>query len=368
MQADHIRLKYFRNISQLELDFDPHVNIFYGQNAQGKTNLLESVFFCATGRSHRTSYDKECIMHDQEEAFIHLDFTRSRQDQIEIHLKRSGRKQAAVNRTPIRKIEDLFGSLQVVMFSPEDLSLIKNGPAERRRFMDLEICQTDPVYLHTLKSYHKVLRQRNQLLKDLDAYHYGYEEQLLPWDQQLAGFGVRLIRMREGFIDRLSEHTAHIHESLSHGTEALTLAYEKNIPADEEQFLEQLKSTAQRDIILGSTRTGPHRDDIAMSITSAGSTQDVRVFGSQGQQRTTALSLKLAELELMEEEIGTPPILLLDDVMSELDQERQLHMIHYIERGQTLIACTGVEDSIRRLPVGARFKVENGNVRKGEVK
>ena len=363
MQADHIRLKYFRNIESLELDFDPHVNIFYGQNAQGKTNLLEAVFFCATGRSHRTSYDKECIMHDRDEALIHLDLTRKRQDQIEIHLRRAGRKQAALNKTPVRKIEDLFGSLQVVMFSPEDLSLIKNGPAERRRFMDLEICQTDPVYLHTLKSYHKVLRQRNQLLKNLDAYRYSYDDQLLPWDQQLVDFGLRLIRLREEFIRKLSEHTAHVHESLSHGTEALSLIYEKNMEADEDQFFSKLRSTAQRDILLGSTHTGPHRDDIAMRITAAGSTQDVRVYGSQGQQRTTALSMKLAELELMEEEIGTPPILLLDDVMSELDSSRQNDLIRSMQEIQTIITCTGLEDLIRhRMNIDHMFYVENGYI------
>lgn len=359
MQADQLYLKNFRNIRDLEIGFDPHVNIFYGQNAQGKTNLLESVYFCATGRSHRTSFDKECIHYEEQEAFIKLLYTRRKQDSIEIHLRRNGRKGAAYNKAPVRRIEDLFGCLSVVMFSPEDLSLIKNGPAGRRRFMDMEICQTDPVYLHTLKNYTKVLRQRNQLLKNLDAYHLQYEESLLPWDQQLAGYGVRLIRMREAFIQKLADKTARIHDRISHGTEELVLTYEKNMEADEEGFLEKLKNTAQRDILIGSTHTGPHRDDIAMAIGE----RDVRIYGSQGQQRTTALSMKLAEMELMEEEIGTPPILLLDDVMSELDQDRQLHMIQYIERCQTLITCTGVEDSIRRLPVGHRFRVEGGTVK-----
>ncbi len=362
MQADQLYLKNYRNIEDLELTLDPHVNIFYGQNAQGKTNLLESVYFCATGRSHRTSFDKECIRYDAEEAFIKLLYTRRKQDSIEIHLRRNGRKAAAYNQAPVRKIEDLFGCLSVVMFSPEDLSLIKNGPASRRRFMDMEICQTDPVYLHTLKNYHKVLRQRNQLLKDLDAYHPDYEGSLYPWDQQLVAYGVRLIKMREIFIQKLSEKTRRIHDKISHGTEMLTLSYEKNMEADPDQFFEKLKSQAARDIILGSTHTGPHRDDIAMTIGE----RDVRTYGSQGQQRTTALSMKLAEMELMEEEIGTAPILLLDDVMSELDQDRQLHMIEYIERCQTLITCTGVEDSIRRLPVGQRFKVYNGIVQKEE--
>ena len=360
MQADQLFLKNFRNISSLDLMMDPHVNIFYGQNAQGKTNLLEAVYFCATGRSHRTSFDKECIQYDQDEAFIKLLYTRRKQDVIEIHLRRNGRKGAAYNKAPVRRIEDLFGCLSVVMFSPEDLSLIKNGPAGRRRFMDLEICQTDPVYLHTLKDYHKVLKQRNQLLKNLDPYHFSYEESLLIWDQQLAENGVKLIRLRDRFIEKLSERTALIHEKISYGTEQLSLQYEKNIGPDLDAFLGKLKETSMRDILIGSTQTGPHRDDIGMTIQD----RDVRVYGSQGQQRTTALSMKLAEMEMMEEEIGTPPILLLDDVMSELDQDRQLHMIQYIERCQTLITCTGVEDSIRNLPVGVRFQVEAGNVKR----
>ena len=358
MQADRLFLKDFRNIQELDLAFHPNVNIFYGQNAQGKTNLLEAVYFCSTGRSHRTSFDKECIRYDQPEAFIKLLYTRRKQDTIEIHLRRNGRKGAAYNKAPVRKIEDLFGCLAVIMFSPEDLALIKNGPAQRRRFMDLEICQTDPVYLHTLKEYHRILKQRSQVLKNLDAYQFSYEESLLPWDQQLAEKGVKLILLRDRFIEKLSTRTAKIHEKISHGTEQLDLTYEKNMEPDAEMFLDKLKNTAQRDIILGSTHTGPHRDDIAMMING----QDVRSYGSQGQQRTTALSMKLAEMELMEEEIGTPPILLLDDVMSELDQDRQMHMIQYIERCQTLITCTGVEDSIRRLPVGARYLVENGTV------
>ncbi len=360
MHADQLMLKNFRNMEDLDITFDEHVNIFYGQNAQGKTNLLESIYFCATGRSHRTSFDKECILYDRDEAFIKLLYTRRKQDIIEIHLRKNGRKGAAYNREPVRRIEDLFGCLSVVMFSPEDLSLIKNGPAGRRRFMDLEICQTDPVYLHTLKNYHKVLKQRNQLLKNLDPYHFSYEESLSVWDGQLAEYGTRLISMRDSFIQRLSEKTSLIHEKISHGAEDLRLSYEKNMEPDAEAFLEKLKNTAQRDILIGSTQTGPHRDDIGMTI----SDKDVRVYGSQGQQRTTALSMKLAEMEMMEEEIGTSPILLLDDVMSELDQERQLHMIEYIERCQTLITCTGVEDSIRRLPVGERFRVEKGKVYK----
>ena len=358
MQADQLLLKDFRNIPELDLSFHPHVNILYGQNAQGKTNLLEAVYFCATGRSHRTSYDKECIRYQQPEAFIKLLYTRRKQDTIELHLRRNGRKGVAFNKAPVRKIEDLFGCLSVIMFSPEDLSLIKNGPMQRRTFMDLEICQTDPVYLHTLKEYHRILKQRGQVLKQLNGFSFSYEESLLPWDQQLAEKGVRLIQMRARFIEKLADRTAKIHEKISHGTEHLDLSYEKNMEADVDMFLEKLKNTVQRDIILGSTQTGPHRDDIAMMING----QDVRSYGSQGQQRTTALSMKLAEMELMEEAIGTPPILLLDDVMSELDQDRQTHMIQYIERCQTLITCTGVEDSIRRLPVGARYLVENGTV------
>lgn len=360
MHVDKLLLKNYRNFEQLDLDLTPHVNIFYGQNAQGKTNLLESIYFCATGRSHRTSYDRECITHDQNEAYIKIIYTRHKQDTVEIHLRKNGRKSIAVNNYPVKRIDDLFGCFTVVIFSPEDLSLIKNGPQKRRRFMDMEICQVDPVYLHDLQKYHKVLRQRNQLLKTLNPVQFSYEEQLLPWDMQLVDYGVKVIKKREAFIEKLSQHTAHIHDRISNGTEVLELAYEKDTGDNAEEFLQVLKKQASKDIRYGSTASGPHKDDIAMAIDG----QDVRVYGSQGQQRTTALSMKLAELELMEAEIGTPPVLLLDDVMSELDRERQLHMIQYIERCQTILTCTGVEDSIRNLPAGGMFEVSKGHVQK----
>lgn len=358
MHVDKMMLKNYRNLKNLELELTPHVNIFYGQNAQGKTNLLESIYFCATGRSHRTSFDRECIAHDMDEAYIKILYTRHKQDTIEIHLRKNGRKSVAVNNYPVRRIDDLFGCFTVVIFSPEDLSLIKNGPAKRRRFMDMEICQLDPVYLHDLQKYHKVLRQRNQLLKTLNPVKFSYEEQLLPWDMQLAEYGVRIINKREDFIRKISEHTAHIHEKITHGTEILHLKYEKDTMAEMDSYLQVLKKQASKDIRYGNTGNGPHKDDIAMEIDD----QDVRIFGSQGQQRTTALSMKLAELELMEAEIGTPPVLLLDDVMSELDKDRQLHMVQYIERCQTILTCTGVEDSIQHLPAGGMFEVCQGTV------
>ncbi len=358
MHADRILLKEYRNFSHLDLSFSERVNIFYGQNAQGKTNLLEAIYFCATGRSHRTSYDRECIRYASPEAFLKILYTRRKQDTIEIHLQKTGGKSIAVNNAPVRRIDDLFGCFTVVIFSPEDLSLIKSGPARRRRFMDLEICQLDPVYLHDLKNYHRVLRQRNQLLKGLDPGRFQYGEQLLPWDAQLVSYGVRIIEKRENFLAKLSDHAEKIHERITESAEKLELIYENDVKADPELFLKALKENAAKDIRYGSTSSGPHRDDIRINIAE----EDVRVYGSQGQQRTAALSMKLAEMELMEEETGTSPVLLLDDVMSELDRERQMHMIEYIERCQTILTCTGVEDSIKSFPAGSLFEVVHGTI------
>ena len=359
MYVKRILLQNYRNYESLNLDLTRNVNIRCGLNAQGKTNLLEAIYFCATGRSHRTAYDKECIRAGEEEALIKILYEKHREDTIEIHLRKNGRKSVAVNGCPVKKIDDLFGCFHVVVFSPEDLSLIKSGPARRRKFMDIEICQLDRVYLHNLQQYHKVLKQRNQLLKDL----YGNPSQrdsVFAWDTQLAEYGAKIAKRRKQFLQTLDSYTRDIHQQLSHGTEQLALSYEQDGEADSQSLLDRLTRGLQRDIRQGSTQIGPHRDDIRITINGT----DVRVFGSQGQQRTAALSMKLAELNMVKNEIGYPPVLLLDDVMSELDSERQLHLVHYIEENQTILTCTGIEDSIKQMPAGRIYRVEQGQVRK----
>lgn len=357
MYVKRLRLKNFRCYEDLDVELSPNINIIYGKNAQGKTNLLEAVYYCATGRSHRTSFDKECIRYDQDEAMIKIWYEKYKEDQIEIHLRKNGRKSVAINGYPAKKINELFGCFHVVVFSPEDLSLIKSGPAKRRKFMDMEICQVDPVYLHDLQQYCKVLKQRNQLLKEISRAP-GKKETIFAWDLQLVHYGVKVMRRRAEFVSRLQKHTSVIHNSITHGEESLKILYENAVSMDESVFQRQLEKDFVRDQRYGSTAAGPHHDDLALFIDGS----DVRVYGSQGQQRTTALSMKLAELEMMKEEIGHSPVLLLDDVMSELDQDRQLHLARYIQENQTIITCTGIEDSIRRLPAGKMYQIQKGRI------
>ena len=367
MFVKKIRLKNYRIYDELELSFDRGINILSGDNAQGKTNLLEAVYYCCAGRSHRTTKDKECIYLGREEALVKIlyETASGKEEQIEIHLKQNGKKSLAINGYPARRINDLFGRFHVVLFSPEDLSLIKRGPAERRKFIDMEICQVDPVYVYDLQQYYKVLRQRNQLLKDSSKNRsyvtfgeklQSVKETLFAWDAQLVHYGVRVMRRRAAFVEKLMEYTAHIHETISHGTEKMLLQYENAVPMDEAQFQEILEKDLEQDLRYGTTSSGPQHDDLVILINGT----DVRKFGSQGQQRTAALSLKLSELQMMKEEIGEAPVLLLDDVMSELDESRQKQLAEYVRENQTILTCTGVEDSIRSLPVGAHFHVRAG--------
>lgn len=363
MYGKRLVLKNFRNYAALDLELSPHVNIIRGKNAQGKTNLLEALYFCATGRSHRTTREKECIRGELPEAEVHLLYEAGlaypREDKIDMVLKRSGAKtvSAAVNGEPLARLSDLFGNFHVVLFSPEDLSLIKNEPGRRRRFMDMELCQVDKVYLYELQQYTRILRQRNQLLKDCFD-DPSLRDQLSVWDAQLASYGVRILRRRREFIDELRGYMLPIHTRITGGAETLAMEYETSAEEDAAGFLAHLERNRERDIRLGNTSVGPHRDDIALFIDGS----DVRSFGSQGQQRTAALTMKLAEFEMLKKETGTPPVLLLDDVMSELDGDRQKELLSYIEDSQTVLTCTGIEDSLRGLPAGKLIEIEKGTI------
>lgn len=359
LYAKRLVLKNFRNYESLDIELSPHTNIIRGKNAQGKTNLLEALYFCATGRSHRTTKEKECIRYDASEAEIHMLYQTSREGKIDMVLKKSGQKTvyAAVDGEPVKRLSDLFGNFHVVVFSPEDLSLIKNEPGRRRRFMDMELCQVDKLYLFNLQQYNHILKQRNQLLKD--AYENpSLREQIAVWDMQLADYGVKILNRRYEFIEELYRYTLPIHESITAGGENLTISYESSAERDADGFYQHLERNRERDIRLGSTSIGPHRDDIALFLDGA----DVRSFGSQGQQRTTALSMKLAEFEMLKKETGQAPVLLLDDVMSELDGDRQKKLLQYIEENQTIVTCTGIEESLFSLPAGAVFEIGGGKV------
>ena len=357
MIIESIELKNYRNYDKLHVDCSHGTNILYGDNAQGKTNILEAIYVCATTKSHRGSKDKEIIQFDRDESHIKLNVRkRDVPYRIDMHLKKNRAKGVAVNGVPIKKASELFGIVNVVFFSPEDLNLIKNGPAERRRFIDLELCQLNKLYVHSLVQYNKIVTQRNKLLKDI-MFRPDYEETLDIWDMQLVQYGREVIRCREAFVGQLNDLIGGIHRQLSGEKESLHISYEPNVTVD--MFEDTLRKSRPSDLKQRTTLTGPHRDDLSFIINDI----DIRRFGSQGQQRTAALSLKLAEIELVKKIVNDYPILLLDDVLSELDGSRQNHLLSGINHIQTMITCTGLEDFVNnRFRIDKIFKVVSGEV------
>ena len=352
-----LTLSGFRNYDSLAMEFGEGTNILYGDNAQGKTNILEALYVCGTTKSHKGSRDREMIELGRDESHIRLLLERDGASRrIDMHLKKNKPKGVAIDGIPIKRSSELFGIINMVFFSPEDLGIIKDGPGERRRFIDLELCQLDKVYLHNLVSYNKVLNQRNNLLKQI-----GFNRELMDtiqvWDDQLEQYGKCIIKTRREFISELSGMIVSIHKELSGGTEELAIRYEPNVT--EEEFKDKLKKTLDRDLALRMTNLGPHRDDMSFSISSG----DIRRYGSQGQQRTAALALKLAEIQLVKKRIRDNPVLLLDDVLSELDRRRQNLLLHSIHDIQTIVTCTGLEEFVNnRVKYDRIYQVVNGTV------
>lgn len=352
-----IELKNFRNYEELNISFDDGTNILYGDNAQGKTNILESAYMSGTTKSHKGSKDKEMIRFGEAESHIRTIVVRQGKEyQIDMHLKQNRSKGIAINRVPIKRASELFGILNIVFFSPEDLNIIKNGPAERRRFLDSELCQLDKIYLADLTNYNKILGQRNKLLKDM-VYRPDLSDTLPVWDMQLVETGKRIIRRRMQFIEELGGIVHDIHYRISGEKEELDLSYEPNI--EDIFFEDELSRAREKDRKLCQTTVGPHRDDLSFSIGGV----DIRKFGSQGQQRTSALSLKLSEIELVKRSIHDAPVLLLDDVLSELDSNRQNYLLNNIYDTQTIITCTGLDEFVRnRFHINKVFEVVSGHV------
>jgi DNA replication and repair protein RecF len=330
------------------------VNILYGDNAQGKTNFLEAAYICATGRSQRGASDREMIRFGRKEA--HVSVETGDGSRIDVHLRRDGKKSAAVNHTPVRRLGELFGNLLTVVFSPEDLKLIKSGPAERRRFMDIELCQLNRVYYYELQQYYRALKQRNNLLKDIRR-RAGAMDTLPVWDRQLAEHGKKIIGHRNVFVDLLNPIASDIHGRITSGRETLYIGYAPDTPAD--SLEERLTKSHEKDIAQGGTSVGVHRDDLIFSINGV----DCRIYGSQGQQRTASLSAKLAEVRFIRRHKGHDPVLLLDDVLSELDKDRQRFLLESMEHIQIIMTCTGAEDILRKAPEGSKImRVTDGRV------
>ena len=352
-----LKLKDYRNYDLLNLEFDKATNIFYGDNAQGKTNILEAVYLSGTTKSHRSSKDRDLIRFQCEESHIETVVVKNGVPyQIDMHLKKNSPKGIAINRIPIKKATELFGLMNFVFFSPEDLNIIKDGPSERRRFMDLELSQLDKLYLKDLTSYNRIVNQRNKLLKDA-SFQPSLLDTLDIWDMQLISYGKKIISRRKQFIQEVNEIIEEVHSKLTGGKEKIILSYESGCGTL--SLEEAVLRNRERDIKMKSTSAGPHRDDICFRIGDI----DIRRFGSQGQQRTAALSLKLSEIELVKKIIKDTPVLLLDDVLSELDKNRQNYLLDSIHDIQTLITCTGVDEFVNhRFAINKIFHVQSGHV------
>lgn len=367
MHLATLQLGSFRNYDSLTIHFSPGLNVLYGDNAQGKTNLLEAIHFLATGRSHRTSRDQDMIQEGKEELLARAEVVRKTGSiDLELRCGHQTRKQLKINGIAERKIARLVGSLAAVLFSPDDLQLLKGPPSGRRRFLDVELSQISQTYLHHLMAYNRLVAQRNTLLKQPVV-----DEGLLSvYDEQLVETGARLVARRAEAVSRLSPIAARYHEMLAEGREDLRLAYQSQGVGEDgtadlesvrrrlEQELARMRQEERRRQV---TLVGPHRDDVGFWIAG----RDARLYASQGQQRTAVLALKLAELEFMTEEIGEPPLLLLDDVASELDPNRRHYLLSAVREGvQSFITCTDLEDlMVREWPESHRlFRVRAGTV------
>ena len=365
MYVRSILLRNYRNYSEIQLDFDPNINVFLGQNAQGKTNILEAVYYASLGHSHRTHSDTDLIRWEQSAASVQLDFDRlGVGNHLEFQFSREKRRRILLNEHPIRP-KELIGSINTVLFSPEDLFLIKGAPAGRRRFLDAEISQASPAYYHELQQYNRIVTQRNTLLKRIRE-RKAPAEMLDLWDPQLIESAVKITKKRQEAVKKLNMLANLMQRRISDNRENLSIAYE--IHGQEEGdmtndlaswYNKELVSHREVDILRGSTTRGPHHDDIVLMVNGI----NLRNFGSQGQQRTGVLSLKLSELEFLRSETGEYPILLLDDVMSELDASRRQQLMAYIrrERIQTMITATDAA-YFPQERIGTYFYVKAGRI------
>lgn len=352
-----LELADFRNYDSLHIDFSKGTNILYGDNAQGKTNILEAIYLSATTKSHKGSKDKDIVNFNKEESHIRTYLEKDGLDiRVDMHLRKNKTKGIAIDGQKIKKAAELLGLLNVVFFSPEDLSIIKNGPAERRRFVDMELCQLDQFYLYNLNHYNKIVNQRNKLLKDM-YFNPSLRETLNIWDSQLVSFGSKIIERRKLFVEQLNDIIYDIHRKLSGDKEELVIQYEPDVVIDE--YEKSLVKCQDKDVKLKQTTVGPHRDDFSFIVGNV----DIRKFGSQGQQRTAALSLKLSEIELVKKIANDNPVLLLDDVLSELDSHRQNYLLSSIGEIQTIITCTGLDEFVNnRFEIDKVFQIENGKI------
>ncbi|MBQ0017340.1 MAG: DNA replication/repair protein RecF, partial [Clostridiales bacterium] len=360
MEIKSVKLNNYRNYTEEKVYFSPKLNVLLGKNAQGKTNLLEAIYFCSIAKSPRTKKETDLIKWEKDGANILLEFnTKAGEKKIEIAFKKKGKKIVKLNKINILKIADLIGAIKCVYFSPDELKLVKDAPQDRRKFLDTDISQLDKNYFYSLLKYNKILDSRNKLLKE-EKDSTALKETLKIWSTQLAKVGAKIILKRIKFLDELKEFARRSHAYLTNGEEDLVLSYQGIIGENEEEIekklLDEYKKTEEKDIKLGFTNIGPHRDDIEMLVNNV----DIRTFGSQGQHRTVALSLKLAELEIFKIESGEYPVLLLDDVLSELDKDRQSKLLDITNKIQTIMTTTNVNEYL--LDKATIIRVDEGKI------
>ena len=365
MYIKNLTLQNYRNYKKANFEFSSGINILTGNNAQGKTNCAEAIFYLCTGYSPRASRDKQVIKYGEDGAFISGVATSSYGNvKIDIAFSKSKNKEISVNGVPIKKIGELMGNLNSVFFNPEELKLIKESPEDRRRFIDISLSQMSKKYFYALQKYRRIIEQRNDLLKNPDK-EVVYET--LPlWDEQLSEYAEIIIKERLEFIKLLKPLANKSHEFITNGKEILEISLESNYLEDEENIkeslLKALSERMEKDIILGYTTAGPHRDDIKIKVNG----EDVRVYGSQGQQRTSAISLKLAELEIFKQRFNEYPVLILDDALSELDADRRKRLIDRVNGIQTIITCTELTEELLSLKDAKHFVIDNGVIKSAE--
>lgn len=369
MRLSNLKLKNFRNYHETELEFSPNINVLIGENAQGKTNLLESIYVLAMTKSHRTTNDRELIEFSEKSAFLEgIVEKKTGNLRLSLALSRKG-KTARVNSLETPRLSQYVGNLNVILFSPEDLSLVKGAPAVRRRFIDMEFGQMDATYLYELTQYRTILRDRNVYLKQLQTKQATDLIYLEVLTEQLAKSGARIIAKRLEFLEELENYARVLHADITQQKESLSFKYkctagiddlEKNQGAIETRLKETFEAIVTKEIFQGTTLIGPHRDDVSFKVNG----KNVQTYGSQGQQRTTALAVKLAEIDLMRSKTGEYPVLLLDDVLSELDGRRQTHLLKAIQdKVQTFLTTPGLNDIARQLIKQPRlFRINAGKI------
>ena len=355
MWIKKIKINNFRNYEKEKINLEKNINIFYGQNAQGKTNIIESIFLCSLGKSFRAKKDNEMIKLNEENAIVEVEYEKSDRDG-KIKIEIGNKKNIYLNGIKIKKLSELLGNLNIVIFTPDDINILKGGPQNRRRFLDIMISQLRPNYMHILSLYLKTIEQRNKYLRQIKEEHK--DENLLEiWDEKLAEYALKIYEYRKEFIEKIIKKINIIHNNITNGEEQIELEYITECDS-KEKYLKLLKERRKLDIIKGFTTKGVHRDDFMIYINK----KDIKIFGSQGQNRTAMLSLKLAELQVIYDEIGEYPILLLDDFMSELDRTRRENFLENIKGTQVIITGTEKLD-IENLDY-LEYNVSNGKVLK----